>query len=127
MTNATFFAVTGSLAGLYALIAGLAYYTYSGSRLISASHAKDLIKSGDIGAIVDVRTEAEYKAGHYKGAVHIPVSTISSSKKINKLPKDKPILVYCNTGQRARYGAEVLAKRGFKTFYISGMYTSLYQ
>lgn len=111
----------------YLLLGGLGaltVYTMSGSQLIESKKAKKLIKSGNIKRVIDVRTDAEWRLGHYPGAVHIPVNKISK-KTTSKLPK-KGLLVYCNTGQRARFAAEKLKKLGFKdVYYIAGLYTDL--
>ena len=105
-------------------LAAAAAYTYFGENLMSSKEAKKLIRSGKIKKVVDVRTTPEYRAGHYKGAVHIPVNTINT-KTTAGLPK-KGLLVYCNTGQRARYAAEKLEALGFEdVYYIAGHYSSL--
>ena len=105
-------------------LAAAAAYTYFGENLVSSKEAKKLIRSGKIKKVVDVRTIAEYRAGHYKGAIHIPVNKINK-KTTTELPK-KGLLVYCNTGQRARYAAEKLEALGFEdVYYIAGYYSSL--
>jgi len=66
----------------------------------------------------------EYRAGHYPKALHIPVNKINE-KTTSELPK-KGLLVYCNTGQRARFAAEKLESLGFKDVsYIAGLYSTL--
>jgi len=109
---------------LVGVLAALTAYTYFGQNLISSKQAKKLIKEGKIKKVIDVRTDMEWKAGHYPGAVHIPATTINR-KTTAQLPK-KGLLVYCNTGQRARFAAEKLVELGFKdVYYIAGVYTSL--
>jgi rhodanese-related sulfurtransferase len=49
--------------------------------------------------LVDVRDAKEFKAGTIKGAIHIPISDLE--KKIETLPKDKPIIFLCGTGARS--------------------------
>lgn len=99
-------------------------YTFMGENLISSSEAKKLIKSGKIKKVIDVRTTPEYKLGHYKGALHLPLSKINE-KTTSELPK-RGLLVYCNTGQRARIAAERLIDLGFEdVYYIAGHYSSL--
>jgi rhodanese-related sulfurtransferase len=106
--------------GLTALTA----YTFLGENLVSSEEAKRLIKEGKIKKVVDVRTAVEYRAGHYPRALHIPVDKISE-KTTSELPKSG-ILVYCNTGQRARFAAEKLTELGFKqVYYIAGTYKGL--
>ena len=99
-------------------------YTYMGQNLISASEAKRLIKEGKIKKVIDVRTITEYRMGHYPKALHIPVNKMDE-KTTTELPK-KGLLVYCNTGQRARFAAEALEELGFQdVYYIAGTYKGL--
>ena len=99
-------------------------YTYMGQNIISASEAKRLIKDGKIKRVIDVRTITEYRASHYPRALHIPVDKISE-KTTTELPR-KGLLVYCNTGQRARFAVEKLEELGFEdVYYIAGLYTSI--
>ena len=99
-------------------------YTFSGPNLISASKAQSMIETGKINAVVDVRTNKEYKAGHYPGSINIPVNEINEITT-SSLPISG-ILVYCNTGQRARYASRKLEKLGFtRVYYIAGPYTTL--
>jgi rhodanese-related sulfurtransferase len=109
------------------IVAGLATataYTLLGQNLISASEARRLIKEGKIKKVIDVRTITEWRAGHYPKALHIPVDKINE-KTTTELPK-KGLLVYCNTGQRARLAAEKLEELGFQNvYYIAGPYTTL--
>jgi rhodanese-related sulfurtransferase len=105
-------------------LAAAATYTFLGENLVSAKQAKFMIRSGKIKKVIDVRTITEYRAGHYRGAVHIPVNKINK-KTTTELPKSG-LLVYCNTGQRARFAAEKLIDLGFKNvYYIAGHYSTL--
>jgi len=105
-------------------LAAAAAYTYFGENLVSSKEANRLIRIGKIKKVIDVRTITEYRAGHYKGAIHIPVNKINK-KTTTELPK-KGLLVYCNTGQRARFAAEKLERLGFEdVYYIAGHYSSL--
>jgi|SRR6056300_452108 rhodanese-related sulfurtransferase len=108
------FIVAGSLVALV-------LYSLSGKQLVTAKEAKKLLGSVKV---VDVRTPAEYRMGHYPGAINIPV-TVISRRTTRSLPKSG-ILVYCNTGQRARFAAEKLVSLGFENVvYIDGSYKSL--
>jgi phage shock protein E len=105
-------------------LAALTAYTFLGENLVSSEEAKRLIKEGKIKKVIDVRTTVEYRAGHYPRALHIPVDKINE-KTTSELPKSG-LLVYCNTGQRARFAAEKLTELGFKqVYYIAGHYSSL--
>jgi rhodanese-related sulfurtransferase len=49
--------------------------------------------------VVDVRDPKEFAAGNIKGSVNIPINELS--KKLDTLPKDKPIVFVCGTGGRS--------------------------
>lgn len=49
--------------------------------------------------LVDVRDNGEFKEGHIPTAINIPVETLAVKSDI--LPKEKKIIVYCNTGSRS--------------------------
>jgi rhodanese-related sulfurtransferase len=118
--------IYGSLA-LTVGVASLAYYTFSGTNLITADQAKNLLKSKKVNHVIDVRTKAEWDLGHYKGAIHIPRSEITKKRlKNKKINKDDIIIVYCNTGQRARMASHKMFQLGYRNvFYIAGHYSSI--
>jgi rhodanese-related sulfurtransferase len=49
--------------------------------------------------VVDVRDAAEFREGHIPGAINIPSETFAAGSGV--LPKEKKIIVYCNTGSRS--------------------------
>jgi rhodanese-related sulfurtransferase len=106
-------------------VAGLAIaYTFTGENLISSKQAKKMILTGRIKRVIDVRTYMEYNIGHYPRAIHLPINRMNK-KSTAGLPR-KGLLVYCNSGQRARAAAEKLIKLGFKdVYYIAGHYSTL--
>lgn len=63
--------------------------------------------------LLDVRTNAEYKEAHIKGATLIPVQALN--KRLGELEKqkNKTILVYCRSGRRSVKAAQILHKAGF--------------
>jgi len=66
--------------------------------------------------ILDVRSDDEARKGKVKTATHIALDELSA--KINELPKDKKIYVYCNTGARAEMAHNELKKNGFNSFFL---------
>jgi len=125
MSDAAFYFYSGIAGAVYAGFAALRYYSLSGSRLLSGKKAKKMIKSGESKHVVDVRTKLEWDLGHYKGAVHIPINEIGADR-LKGFKKDDGILTYCNTGQRARAGANKITALGFKNVYsIDGTYSKL--
>jgi NADPH-dependent 2,4-dienoyl-CoA reductase/sulfur reductase-like enzyme/peroxiredoxin family protein/rhodanese-related sulfurtransferase/TusA-related sulfurtransferase len=71
--------------------------------------------------ILDVRTKDEYDLGHIEGSVNIPVDEIRQN--LNKIPRDKKIVVYCGVGLRGYIACRVLYQNGFNEVYnLSGGY-----
>ncbi len=61
--------------------------------------------------IVDVRTPGEFSNGAYPGALNIPLSLLR--QRLNEIPKDKPIVLYCRSGSRSASAARVLKRAGY--------------
>ncbi len=81
---------------------------------INVDEAKALVDSGEI-FILDVRTASEYDAGHLFNSTLIPVSELSN--RLDEVPKDKPLLVYCKTGRHSTTAADILEENGFCVIY----------
>ncbi|RRJ89157.1 MBL fold metallo-hydrolase [Flavobacterium macacae] len=62
--------------------------------------------------VVDVRGATEYEAGHVEGAAHLFVGTIQDH--LDKISKDKQIIIHCQAGDRSAVAYSILAKNGFK-------------
>ena len=85
---------------------------------ISVEEVYDIINNEENYYIIDVRTEQEYYEGFIEGAVLIPVQELENM--LEKLPQDKPIIIYCRSGNRSRKAAEILVRNGFKMVYDMG-------
>ena len=85
-----------------------------------------LENSGDDCVLLDVRTPAEYKEGHLKGAINIDVKdSINFMKKaLEVLPKEKTVMVYCRSGKRSANAAGKLANEGYFVFNLKGGITA---
>jgi phage shock protein E len=98
--------------GLLVLLAGLGT---AGSlvfvRLRSASsRAHALVKEGAV--LLDVRTPAEFQAGHLPGAIIIPVAELRA--RVAELgPRTTPVVTYCHSGVRSTRAAATLRGLGF--------------
>lgn len=71
--------------------------------------------------IVDVRGATEYEAGHVAGAENIFVGTLPDN--LDKINKDKQVVIHCQAGDRSAVAYSILAKNGFKNVknYSGGM------
>jgi rhodanese-related sulfurtransferase len=67
--------------------------------------------------VVDVRTPAEFAAGHLPGAVNIDVEDPGFADAIGRLPKDDTYFVYCRSGNRSGVATDQMAEQGFTHVY----------
>ena len=82
---------------------------------ISPKQAKDLMDKANDVFVLDVRTEEEYKEVHIKDAHLIPIKELEQN--INKIPKDKKVVVHCASGKRSAKACEMLKDKGLKELY----------
>lgn len=64
--------------------------------------------------IIDVRTPDEYRGGHPKGAVNIPLDRLQS--QLSKINKDKPVITCCRSGARSGMAADALKNAGYEAY-----------
>jgi hydroxyacylglutathione hydrolase len=67
------------------------------------------ISTGDV-TIVDVRSDAEWDHGHLPDALHIPLGSLGS--RVAELPRQRPIVMQCQGGDRSAIAASVLLNLG---------------
>jgi len=65
--------------------------------------------------LLDVRQPGEWASGHAKDATHMPLGEVA--ERMHELPKEKPVVVICASGNRSAMAATALAKAGFDTVY----------
>jgi hydroxyacylglutathione hydrolase len=61
--------------------------------------------------IIDVRGVSEFKNGHIEGAENLFVGKLMDN--LDKVSKDKPVIVHCQSGARAAIAYSVLRANGF--------------
>ena len=64
---------------------------------------------------VDVRSQAEYENETIKGAIHIFTPDLRT--RYTELPKDKKVILFCNTGFQSYVASRILLQRGFNNVY----------
>lgn len=79
----------------------------------------DLPLDGSV-TLLDARTEGEFYRGHVTGFINIPVDQLREN--MNKLPKDKPVYVMCQSGLRSYIACCILKGEGYDAYNFSGGY-----
>jgi len=69
-------------------------------------------------AVVDVCTAKEFQSGHIPDAISVPLSEIAQKADSIDRYKEKPVIISCRSGSRAKSAAKKLSKLGFKDLYI---------
>jgi phage shock protein E len=82
---------------------------------------KELVQNG--AQIIDVRTKEEFKSGHVKGSINIPLDQISSN--LGKISKTKPAILCCASGMRSSSAKRILKSKGYSDVHNGGAWVSL--
>lgn len=70
---------------------------------------------------IDVREPFEFATGHVKGAINIPPSKLmAGAKKLEGVPKDTELILYCLSGSRSNVSINILKGMGY-TNLINGV------
>jgi rhodanese-related sulfurtransferase len=73
--------------------------------------------------LVDVRTISEFEGGSVKGAVNIPLDTVSN--QLAKFKNKQHIIVFCQSGMRSSQAAAILKQSGFTNVSNGGSWKSV--
>lgn len=79
------------------------------------AYSSQFLENNTKHTLVDVRTSGEFNDGHAKNAINIPLHELE--KRAGELPRNKPVVVICASGNRSRSGCSQLVKSGFKDVY----------
>lgn len=82
--------------------------------MLSPAMAIRLMNNHDDALVIDIRTAADYKSGHIKGAKSAPLAEFASKIDSFSSNKDKPVLIYCNSGNTATRAIKLLKNAGFE-------------
>lgn len=88
-------------------------------------HVSDVRKLVEEDAyILDVREPHEYEAGHVVNAINLPLSQLR--ERMNEVPKDRPVYLYCRSSQRSYNALMALQHKGWDNLYnIAGSFLGI--
>lgn len=67
---------------------------------------------------IDVRTKPEFKSNHIRGFENIPLDNLQNNLK--KIPKNKEVVVICQSGGRSSAACQLLSQNGYKVTNVLG-------
>jgi rhodanese-related sulfurtransferase len=83
---------------------------------VDPDDARALLDDG--AALLDVREQEEWDAGHAPEAQFIPLGQVV--ERVDELPRDRRIVVICRSGSRSDRAAQFLAEQGFDAVNLAG-------
>ncbi|AFJ03149.1 Rhodanese-like sulfurtransferase [Methylophaga frappieri] len=83
----------------------------SGAKSLSVNEAVTLVNQQK-GCFVDIRSKEAFEKSHIADAVNLPPDALAEAEKKLKKPQ-QPLVVVCDSGQRARQAARQLKKQGY--------------
>ncbi len=121
--------VTGLVVGIGACSSGSPAPAASAGAAVAAAPEKVNTKiapadyqskfgAGSDHILIDVRTPEEFASGHIPGSVNIPVDSLG--QRLSEVPQDKPVVLYCRSGNRSGQAAQILDQAGYSQIYDLG-------
>lgn len=109
------FAANEFIGVLLVVILGIfIYFRYAnikGMRNLNAEQFTREMEDNADKLLIDVREIHEFRNGHIRGATNIPLSQLTHRMK--EIPREKKLLIYCQSGMRSRQAGRMLAKQGY--------------
>lgn len=104
---------------LFTLIMGFSFWglfaqTNKFKTVDAAEFAKAVADTSYV--VLDVRTPSEYTEGHIPGT-HFNIDVLEDNYTeiaLKNLPKEKPVALYCRSGNRSKNAARILAEKGYQ-------------
>ena len=97
------------------LVAGEIQQRISGVKNVEPGDATRMLNH-DNAIMIDMRNDKDYQAGHIVNAIHLPEYNDSTIKHLEKF-RERPLIIYCRSGQRSAGVCSKLRKQGFEPVY----------
>jgi|SRR5579864_1655287 len=68
--------------------------------------------------VIDVRQPAEWRSGHIRGSLNLPLTQLAS--RLHRIPNDKTIVTVCASGHRSALAARILTRAGYQAENLKG-------
>jgi rhodanese-related sulfurtransferase len=87
-------------------------------REITPSELQQLLAGEDPPLLVDVREPVEAEIARIAGSLLVPMGSLPH--RLQEIPKDRTIALYCHAGARSLYAGEWLARQGYDVLSLAG-------
>ncbi|MCL4859979.1 MAG: rhodanese-like domain-containing protein [Caldilineaceae bacterium] len=86
--------------------------------LSPAQYQAEFVSGAQPHLLLDVRTHEEFAGGHLLGAVNISLQALP--QRLAEVPHDRPVVIYCRSGNRSKQASHLLAAAGYDQLYDLG-------
>jgi len=85
---------------------------------IDPTELQEMLAAEEPPLLVDVREPVEAEIAQIGGSLLIPMGSLP--QRLQEIPKERPVALYCHHGVRSLYAAEWLARQGYRTLSLAG-------
>ena len=110
-----FFFIAVSLA---VMILTVSFFWKSPMLKVTSESLISMMDTGETPVIIDVRNRFEYERGHIPSAINVAVGLLFFQHHELAVSQKSHVIVYCNTGLRARVASFFLRRVGFESIYV---------
>ena len=100
--------------GFFARMFGAA----AGERISATDYKARFVDGKEAHTLVDVRSPGEFNSGYIPGAINVDVQELP--QKMARIPKNKPVVLYCRSGSRSSHAAHMLKDAGYTDIFDLG-------
>ena len=94
------------------------FFNSMGCKNIGPEELNERMRSGSDFLLLDVRTPQEHYSQAIENSYLLPLNELGN--RVDELPKDKEIVVYCRVGNRSSHACAYLSRLGFKVKNLEG-------
>ncbi|MFS1511689.1 rhodanese-like domain-containing protein [Chengkuizengella sp. SCS-71B] len=87
-------------------------------KTLNTTDFSEVLNKNKSNILIDVREPHELKTGYIKDAVNIPLSQMK--KRLDEIPEDKTVMLYCRSGFRSKKAARILKKKKVNMIHLRG-------
>jgi rhodanese-related sulfurtransferase len=84
---------------------------------VDAGSVAERLADGNV-LVIDVRQSAEWRGGHIRGSLDLPLTQLASG--LYRLPNEKAIVAVCASGHRSALAARTLKRAGYQAENLKG-------